>query len=165
LNDTYIIGSNTWFASSVESYNPGDVCFFGEGAICLNGHFHVGNYYNWFAAIASEDYGFMGGGDANQSICPAGWTLPKSGTSTGSFYGLINNNYTVDTINLPPVYFMPSGFWSGALDGLGQTGGYWSSTWSYGDEAPGALMFDTSVMTPQSVAPYILGLSVRCVSR
>ena len=60
-------------------------------------HYHVGNYYNFAAAVASNDIenatltnrSVMG-----NSICPAGWRLPKGQTSSSStnvgYYSEIN---------------------------------------------------------------------------
>ena len=49
-------------------------------------HYHIGNYYNWKAATvqnsdSSQFYNFSDI-DVDQSICPAGWTLPKSAPPT-----------------------------------------------------------------------------------
>ena len=46
-------------------------------ASCL--HYHVGNYYNWTAAIASNDSSSFTSDPttAPDSICPAGWRLPE----------------------------------------------------------------------------------------
>ena len=43
-------------------------------------HYHAGNYYNWSAAVASNDTSSMteAYGNAPDSICPAGWRLPKA---------------------------------------------------------------------------------------
>ncbi len=51
-------------------------------------HYHIGNYYNWSAAVASNDTGAWGDSysdgsnampyfQAANSICPKGWRLPK----------------------------------------------------------------------------------------
>ena len=42
-------------------------------------HYHAGNYYNWTAAVASNDSSDMQEMNINApySICPAGWTLPE----------------------------------------------------------------------------------------
>ena len=59
-------------------------------------HYHVGNYYNWSAAVASNDTSSISSNytSANDSICPAGWRLPAGRTSTTStnpgYYSEIN---------------------------------------------------------------------------
>lgn len=41
-------------------------------------HYHLGNYYNWTAAVAMNDSSeYTPMIEADQSICPAGWTLPR----------------------------------------------------------------------------------------
>ena len=46
-------------------------------------HYHVGNYYNWSAAIASSASKNINSqyAVASNSICPKGWRLPKGSTS------------------------------------------------------------------------------------
>ncbi|MBR2840090.1 hypothetical protein IKE82_02055 [Candidatus Saccharibacteria bacterium] len=47
-------------------------------------HYHVGNYYNWSAAVASNDTSSITT-DLTvmpDSICPKGWRLPNGLTST-----------------------------------------------------------------------------------
>ncbi len=59
-------------------------------------HYHVGNYYNWSAAVAMNDTSSITDNytSANNSICPAGWRLPAGRTSTTSgnpgYYSEIN---------------------------------------------------------------------------
>ena len=46
-------------------------------------HYHVGNYYNWSAAVASNNTGSITAQytTADNSICPKGWRLPKGLTN------------------------------------------------------------------------------------
>ncbi len=59
-------------------------------------HYHVGNYYNWTAAVAMNSSSSIDANytSANDSICPAGWRLPTGRTSTTStdpgYYSEIN---------------------------------------------------------------------------
>ena len=107
-----------------ESYNPGDLYWSGNydrdayeetcrgnwencdeslnpEALSPTGnvHYHLGNYYNWPAAVAKNDtseYLEVESDqwiDTNQSICPTGWMLPKNikdfnNPPNGSFYYL-----------------------------------------------------------------------------
>ncbi|MBQ1298232.1 hypothetical protein IIY24_00090, partial [Candidatus Saccharibacteria bacterium] len=42
-------------------------------------HYHLGNTYNWTAAVAMNDSSSIGSDIlVNQSICPAGWKLPRT---------------------------------------------------------------------------------------
>ena len=47
-------------------------------------HYHIGNYYNWTAAIAMNDSTSLNTEfvSAADSVCPAGWRLPKGVTSS-----------------------------------------------------------------------------------
>ncbi len=167
---TYVTGDMTWESDSAgngnnipQSYDPGDLCW--DGAIICsrvglssateecnsdNVHYHIGNYYDWTAAVAMNDSSSYTthDQDANQSICPAGWMLPKSGSETGSgsFYALVSA-YGFDGVGWMrggyrswdnPLYFSAGGVWhndgwhnDGATENLsysvGIYGHYWSS--------------------------------------
>ena len=56
-------------------------------------HYHAGNYYNWSAAVASNDTSDMTEQyhNALDSICPAGWRLPKGPSLGSSDYNEIVN--------------------------------------------------------------------------
>ena len=81
--------TDQWFNSAQKNFmsgTQGDT--FSTTPYSGNGtHGHVGNYYNWPAAIASNDISAMAADvdsyedyiyDAENSVCPAGWELPKS---------------------------------------------------------------------------------------
>ncbi|MBR2741866.1 hypothetical protein IKD98_03915 [Candidatus Saccharibacteria bacterium] len=123
-------------------------------------HYHLGNYYNWSAAVASNDTSSLTANYATapDSICPAGWRLPASRTSTTStdpgYYSEINytwvneglaQNYITGTgtatynpdnstgwINIRnnPMYMVAAGYKNGtsAPTQLGTYGRYWTST-------------------------------------
>ena len=123
-------------------------------------HYHVGNYYNWSAAVASNDTSSLMANytTAPDSICPAGWRLPESRTSTTStdpgYYSEINytwvneglaQNYVTGTgtatynpdnssgwtnIRNNPMYMVAAGYKNGtsAPTQLGTYGRYWTST-------------------------------------
>ena len=81
-------------------------------------HYNTGYYYNWSAAVASNDTSALVnfGDKAADSICPAGWTLP-SGNYPGSssrtdFATLIYANGVSDTLVTDgnPVQYPSDGF-------------------------------------------------------
>ena len=172
-----------------ESYDPGDLCWDGttgnNGTIanktvaCGNDkQYHIGNYYNWTAAVAmpnSSGY-TIDNTDTNQSICPAGWMLPKSGstlTGSGSFYYLVNQLSLVagprpnGNIQYSPVYFVYGGSWSGVtLDNFGGYGNYWSSVVQDNQNAY-RLFFQHKVhdLSPQGYGYRGDGYPIRCVAR
>ena len=186
---TYATNDATWdwSTSTPESYDPGDVCWNGaldeswgtnlsSGTVACSSdkHYHIGNYYNWTAAVAmSDSSGYdQDGTDVNQSICPAGWMLPKSGgtlVDSGSF------RYLVDQLSLTagmsgniqnsPVYFTYGGDWSGDSGDVGSYGGYWSSVVDDSDYAYGLAFNVDDFLAPQDYGYRYDGGSVRCVAR
>ena len=129
-------------------------------------HNRVGNYYNWSAAVASNDTSAMEEKFANAegSICPAGWGLPKNAnadsyvegneqiTMVKSFDGILSyyipagppggyyeyqNEDSLNKIRIAPLWLIRSGYLDDstrALRGVGIYGSYWSST-DYGVES------------------------------
>ena len=191
---TYATGDATWKRSytTPESYDPGDKCWTGlidtswsgtldnasyatscseEGA---NMHYNVGNYYNWTAAVAMNDSSAYttDNADVDQSICSAGWTLPKGGTTltgTGSFYYMINQTgFTSGTggnIHQTPGFLVYGGYWVGSSRYVGSGGLYWSSVVVGSGGAYGLHFYAGSNLSPQVSGSRDFGLSVRCVAR
>jgi len=96
-------------------------------------HYQVGSYYNWNAAIATNDisgYTSITGVSAPDSICPAGWRLPYSNISTtvpteyfalyqsydmNVFYNSSRHGWTVEPTDFSatwfaPFYYTPTGY-------------------------------------------------------
>ncbi|MBR6505798.1 hypothetical protein IKT18_03130 [Candidatus Saccharibacteria bacterium] len=142
---TYSTNNTTWNWTDVlpESYDPGDLYWNGtlgnyydyDGTldnskfVSTNGdpHYHIGNYYNWTAAVAmnnSSKY-VADGVDVNQSICPAGWTLPINTFRDNevSWYG-IYTIYNTEIWHNSPLYFALSSMWT--YQDIGVNGYYWS---------------------------------------
>ncbi len=191
---TYTTGTTTWNASytAPESYDPGDKCWTGlidtsysgtldntsyatscseEGA---NLHYHVGNYYNWTAAVAMNDSNAYAtdNTDVDQSICPAGWTLPKGGTTltgSGSFDYMINQTGFTSgaggTIHQTPGFFVYGGGWDGSSGVVGGNGYYWSSVVGGSLRAYELVFGASSYLYPLANFGRNPGLSVRCVAR
>ncbi|MBO4276606.1 hypothetical protein J5491_02810, partial [Candidatus Saccharibacteria bacterium] len=189
LTNTYATGTTTWNSSNTtpESYDPGDLCWNGtirndlDGTIanstvaCGNDkHYHIGNYYNWTAAVAMADSSSYTADNTNvnQSICPAGWMLPKGGTTltgSGSFIYLKNQlsltSGTSGNIQNSPVYFAYGGGWYGSSVSVGGSGVYWSSV-VHDSGVAYILSFDRyGFLFPQSSGERSYGNSVRCVAR
>ena len=181
--------------NSPESYDPGDLYWNGTSG---NGaytdytsstgapQYHLGNYYNWPAAIASNDASVYGvrnettneyeNLEANQSICPAGWTLPyiSSDLSTNDFatlwteYGWDSTYYNFsDITNLTgaPLYFTPAGSFGGGLRGVVNAGYFWSPVAGPGSYARGVLFGVGGYASPAGVVGRYGGYSVRCLLR
>ena len=163
-----------------ESLNPLSTYTGSTGAA----QYHLGNYYNWTAAIAMNDssshttYNEL----IEQSICPAGWTLPRIGEGEDTFYALwnqygmaegsyidSNNNDQYDSgesaLWTSPLYFAASGYYVGALYGAGGDGNFWSPIARDAGRARGA-SFDVDGYANLSDIDYRGGgNSVRCVAR
>ncbi len=139
--DVYIYPENTGTSTI---YNSMDKCTTAghTSENCL--HFHRGNYYNWSAAIASNDSADLATqySVAGNSICPSGWRLPKARsastqTATTNEFGqlfyasgvtssLTATSYASSKMLLfdSPLYFTRSS--SVSAD-------FWSNRGSYGD--------------------------------
>ena len=138
-------------------------------------HYHLGNYYNWTAAVAMNDSGSytIGNTDVNQSICPAGWTLPKSGnnTSNGSFqylfeqYGWSSYQMTDPNIWNTAIKLPLSGYWYGSLSLVGYGGVFWSPVVSSSGAAYPADAYSGGYVSPDDINGRDYGTSVRCVAR
>ena len=182
--------TSNWVSSytAPSSYDPGNLYW--DGNVATGGgtisnktsvvpptsggaHYHIGNYYNWTAAVAMNDSSNYAARntDLNQSICPAGWMLPKSGTAltgSGSFQYLVNQtgltSGTSGNIHNTPAYFVYGGYWNGSSGRVGSFGGYWSSVvLSISDSY--RLGFYSIGLYPQGDDKRDDGTSLRCVAR
>ena len=170
-----------------ESYDPGDIYLNRELTTRWNGtiynmttatgdpHYHIGNYYNWYAAIARNSEYFRG--EASQSICPAGWRLP-SYSSGDVFQSLITAQSLTSGLNgniqNSPTLFIYGGFWDNQRThekttnsySVGSRGHYWSSMSPQYRGTSYGLHFDTYGDLETMAGIYQqTGLSVRCVAR
>ncbi len=180
-----------------QSYDPGDICWNGvittvdnsesnsvtsryivpcskhQGA---NAHYHVGNYYNFGAAVAqnntSSKQDNMSG--YSTSICPAGWQLPNpSGDRSATE---LNNNAktkgseilvgTSGNIHLAPYYYHYSGYWHGSYFRNGYANWYRTGFVGSKTESKAAAYLGSSkVWSTNTGSLRWDGLLVRCVSR
>ena len=188
---TYTGSTTTWDTSSTgyniqQSYDPGDKIWDGtpssSTSITINNmtqgtnqHYHLGNYYNWGAAVAMNNTSAYTtqNRDVNQSICPKGWTLPKSGnnTSAGSFQYLVNQyNWASNSMTNPnmwasPLYFPLAGVWNGSSLYVAYAGFFWSSVVYSSSYAYGVNGLYSGTVTPATNYNRYDGFSVRCVAR
>ena len=146
--------------------------------------YHLGNFYNFTAALAMNDSSSYttGGTLIERSICPAGWTLPRTGNGEDTFYSLWNKynlivkSYIDSNANnihdtnetalwTSPLYFTPSGTFDGALYGVGRGGGFWSPV-VYGSSYARRAYFGVGgYVSPSGSSDRGYGGSVRCASR
>ncbi|MBR2543161.1 hypothetical protein IKF03_00965 [Candidatus Saccharibacteria bacterium] len=163
--------------------------YFATTPYASNGaHGHVGNYYNWSTAVASNDTSaYTADTMANiannppNSICPKGWRLPTV-TSASPDYTQANSrdefsrlaylydNYTGNTsissegLEKAPLYMSRTGRAYAGLDNVGYYGYYWSSTASSGTFARALVSYSTMVY-PQHEGYRFNGASLRCLAR
>ncbi|MBR2741287.1 hypothetical protein IKD98_00810 [Candidatus Saccharibacteria bacterium] len=146
--------------------------------------YHLGNYYNWTAAVAMSDSSSYTTSNEliEQSICPAGWTLPRVGTGNDSFYSLwneygftsssytdtnSNNQYDEDEDALwtTPLYSAAGGYFVGVLGYVSGYGIFWSPVVDSSDFARGAYFNVVGDVFPSFWVNRDYGNSVRCVAR
>ena len=149
------------------------------------GHASLGNYYNWTAAIASNDSSSLTqdtlsdiSKNPKNSICPKGWRLPTISSESEALSGstnefgrlnyLYNNNATnTDTgLIVQPLLFTKAG----GIDQNAQLFNFknntycWSST-SDADTMAYYLGFNNSFVVPQASANKNFGRSIRCITK
>ncbi|MBR3052278.1 hypothetical protein IKG60_01495 [Candidatus Saccharibacteria bacterium] len=145
------------------------------------GLFH---YYNWTAAIASNDSSSFATPTYNDptanpqnSICPKSWRLPTISNAPGTTPGstnefrrlniLYNSNSTDNASGLmsAPLYLSRSGYVrDGSLLDAGGGGYYWSSTVLSSEGARNLDFYAAGVYSESSRNRYY-GSSLRCVAR
>lgn len=183
-----------WVDSNTEPYsaNPGDIYYYTSNStandIKYNSlqdcqaaghtdceHYHAGNYYNFSAAIASNDSTSIMG-DASDSICPAGWRLSRTENSEFAklfvSYKIISSldeiNYEADGLNIirnDPLYFSrPGDISEGAHRSAGSYGYYWTNDATAPVQGSRIYFNRLYVYTSSSIYRR-LGYSLRCLAR
>ena len=179
--DVYYYTSNS--TSSDTKYNSLSACTTAGHTEGECKHYHAGNYYNWTAAIASNNSSSLTTQYTNapNSICPAGWRLPIATNANQSIYefgellykqGIIATNasssYAVNGFNnirRTPLWFV-RGNWIGA--GVLQTSsaGYYRSGTTYSTGVAYTMRFDqSSIRSDNNGNSKSIGISIRCLSR
>ncbi|MCQ2049493.1 MAG: fibrobacter succinogenes major paralogous domain-containing protein [Candidatus Saccharibacteria bacterium] len=164
----------TYYSSATCDYLTTTCDHFATTPYGLNGeHGHVGNYYNWSAAVASNDTSAttVAGTDINTSICPKGWRLPHGYQSTqGNDFATLNTAYggatNSDSVILAnPLFFVRGGsVYSGSLSNSAHLGSYWSST-AYSASRADDFGFDSGSVLASGYFYRSIGYSVRCLAR
>lgn len=170
--DYYFDGTN--YTSLNCNYLVTDCDHFATTPYELNGeHGHVGNFYNWSAAVASNDTSAMKneGADAETSICPKGWRLPRGYQSAnGNDFKNLNAAYNEDTgpdypLIASPVFFTRSGqiLYSATMNNPSNNGYYWSST-ILGDTLADNFYFYSGMVYTSNFGNRASGFNIRCVA-
>ena len=135
--------------------------------------YHLGNYYNWAAAIATNNTNiYIANELVEQSICPAGWTLPRVGTGEDSFgalwaeYGFSNGAFSnLNDLIGSPMYFVLSGGHDGALGDIGNSSSYNSPVSGYSSDALRATMMNDGSAAVSGYAIRGVSFPIRCIAR
>lgn len=148
------------------------------------GHASLGNYYNWTAAIASNNSSSLTGNTFNNvtnnpknSICPKGWRLPTISNQEASIIGStnefarLNQLYNAGATNTDtglisdPLYFVTSGEINAdsKTGGIGYSGNYLSS--SFNGSSAGFLKLTATQVIPNGSYGKIYGWSIRCIAK
>jgi len=155
-------------------------------------HYEAGNYYQWNAAtagtggtiVSTNANSAAGVKDAESSICPKGWQLPKSGGSSntnsfdrdGSFDHLLRqygwkgtaNSLQSNVLASSPLFYVRSGVIhaSGYIVFAGNQGRYWSSTaTTLADNAYYLFFYVGTDVRPSEYYYRNTGCPVRCIAR
>ena len=155
-----------------------------------DGHYLVGNYYQWNAATAGTG-GTITSSNASGSVCPKGWKLPSSATSnttitkgtyayllqqyglasaynSGTLTGTSPVNGNTYNIALSPLFVVRGGgiypSTTTKFDGAGQYGIYWSSRAYSSASFAYYLIFNNSLVNPSYYGNgRYSGQSLRCL--
>ena len=184
------------------SYNPGNIYYYTSGDTSDDTqytsldackvdhteteckHYHAGNYYNFSAAVASNDtsasttqYTVM-----PNSICPRSWRLPQGPLNASDYsdfndllatYGIINSGASGDNVYLPdgfnnlrvnPLFSVRSGYVSnGNHLTLGFSGNYWTSSIVHAERSY-IMLYKPTFINPQFLGGRNGGFSIRCLA-
>ena len=190
--DTYYYTSNT--TGNDTRYNSLQDCKNASHTEDECKRYFVGNYYNWTAAIASNNSTNIGstvGEIASNSICPKGWHLPNASQTDNvnnefgrmlyeegitaalsngdDSVGYYNGVTSFNKLRSNPYYFVRSGDINGDINGgtlnnPGVNSDYWSSTVSSSTNAYYLRFNGTDIYPARNYSRYN-GRSVRCVAR
>ena len=168
----------TYYSSSACNFMTTTCPHYSTTPYELNGeHGHIGNYYNWSAAVASNDTSAITTEtEMTTSICPKGWRLPTGNSATANYSfgnlvkqygytGTSQSDVSDATLLASPLFFARGGYvGSGSLYGQGNGGLYWSSRAYFRSSYAYSLLFSSSYVYPSNDGNRYSGFSVRCVA-
>ena len=124
-----------------------------------------GVYYNWYTATAETGTYTMTSGTANSSICPRGWKLPISDTSSNDFLDLYNAYSDISDFMSEGNWGVLSGYYhnAGAINEIGERG-YWLSSTPF-TTSQGVFLLSTTALdvSPRYSFGRHFGYPVRCL--
>ena len=176
------LNSTTWKNDNNNPYSYDNGLVAPNGV--MDGHGYTGNYYNWSAAIASNNSSNYSTNNtvATNSICPKGWRLPNAASMTGGYefskllyeYGITTDNQNTagyatggfDKIITSPLYFVRAGIIGNGSIYNNSTNGYYLSNIlsdTYKDSVYN-LDFNSDNVNPASNGYRDRGRSIRCLA-
>lgn len=139
-------------------------------------HTHFGNYYNWSAAVASNNTSSaLSGSIQANSVCPKNWNLPADGVYTVLMtIQKVYKSYTsyatdgFNKLRTAPLYFQRFGVINNrSLSNLGVNGAYWANKVN-NDTTSYDLDFSGTGIWPNNNGPNYgnryFGSSIRCMT-
>ena len=129
--------------------------------------YNYGNYYNWYSATAGNGTYNMDSGIPSGDICPFGWTLPTSGSSTAD-YNILDVAINADSATRSkmfrayPLNYVYSYQTRTGANRRGTAGIYWSSSAKSNGGAIG-LFINSSIINFSWDADKQTPLSTRCL--
>lgn len=128
-------------------------------------------YYNWYTATARTGTTYVTSGAVNESICPAGWSLPTQAQFSALYNQYLSaalmevtNPTTTKENSTPelPGFLLSGRYYTGGASNRGSSGDYWSRT---ADSAQRArdLYTSTSSVSPAYYNFKYLGCAIRCM--
>lgn len=146
----------------------------------LQMHYHMGNYYNWIAMVATNTLSEFSSSTASNtannpknSICPKGWRMPVyASDATKSDFAILSSYYpSTDSSKLDlgffsaPLYFNRAGVMrNNSLQYAGESGGYYTSTIDNSSKEFN-LDFKSDTLKFNNSQEGWRGRSLRCVAR
>ena len=124
-------------------------------------HAQSGNYYNWSAAVASNN-SLNASGSQKNSICSKSWRLPINGEYNTLYntYKTAENHGDAFGLMANPLWFIRSGYINsdGNLKDSNNGGGYWSDTFT------NRLYFYSHAVYASNGSIRSYGFSLRCTA-
>lgn len=182
--DIYVYTSGS--SSTDTQYNSLSACIAASHTVVECKHYHVGNHYNFSAAVASNDTSVYSNPEevAPNSVCPKGWKLPQGPTTFAADYSDLNDlllahniisrngsggsDYLANgfiNIRQSPIFLNRAGLVSsGSYTSPSYGGSYWTSSVSSTNAAYFSV-FNPNYINTEYRDFRTSGLPVRCYAR
>ena len=176
-NEAYSMKPGQWYRNGNQSVQDcnflATTCeYFSQTKTNTNERFSLGNYYNWSAAIASNNTIALDISTYNDpqnnpqnSICPKGWRLPIISSQNLDDFSALQLYYTIDGFTNSPLYFVRTGIITEKTPYYSGTSAYYWSSTVRSTTSSSNLMISGQKITPRSSYVRYLGMPIRCLAR